>query len=267
MLKLKFGENGEQTLVSEYVLLIYVKVVTKTGSYLVSHSFTGNNSFKAKINLTDVSKISVKFSIDGKIQKYNIDPKVLLKTQGSQSQAYFSVGENHHAFCSMESVESWTDDTTQTSKETDIKTIIDKITVKIPQTLNPIFRNVNFQITNIPNEHVGNKSDPYFIFYLDGELVVGGREMYLSGKRDAVFNFNFDVNRLFQAKRAEIEWWDRDVVSKDDLIGNAEIGKSEIVFLKNQISETLPVLNVPVRGVDCFENDTWMKITLTEIAV
>ena len=43
------------------------------------------------------------------------------------------------------------------------------------------------------------------------------------------------MNKLFKAKRAEIEWWDRDVLTSDDLIGTAELNQEDIYYLKTQI--------------------------------
>lgn len=117
-------------------------------------------------------------------------------------------------------------------------------------------RTCRIAVKDLPKESVLSKVDPYFKLYVDGFHVFGSREHAQSGKKDAEWSFQVPQARLFSAKTVRIEWFDKDKMSKDDMLGVTE-------FPAHELKVKMAVMHLPVVGTKTTKAGTKMGMFLS----
>jgi len=117
-------------------------------------------------------------------------------------------------------------------------------------------RTCRIAVKDLPKESVLSKVDPYFKLYVDGFHVFGSRDHAQSGKKDAEWSFQVPQARLFAAKTVRIEWFDKDKLSKDDMLGVTE-------FPAHELKTKMAVMHLPVVGTKTTKAGTKMGMFLS----
>jgi len=117
-------------------------------------------------------------------------------------------------------------------------------------------RMCKISVKDLPKESVLSKVDPYFKLYVDGFHVYGTRDHAQSGKKDAFWDFPVPQARLWQARLIRIEWFDKDKMSKDDMLGVSE-------FQAAELRSKQAVVNAPVLGSKTSKAGTKMSMFLS----
>jgi len=117
-------------------------------------------------------------------------------------------------------------------------------------------RTCRIAVKDLPKESVLSKVDPYFKLYVDGFHIFGSRDHAQSGKKDAEWSFQVPQARLFTAKTVRIEWFDKDKLSKDDMLGVTE-------FPANELKVKMAVMHLPVVGSKTTKAGTKMGMFLS----
>jgi len=90
---------------------------------------------------------------------------------------------------------------------------------------------------------------------VDGFHVYGGPDIAQSGKKEAAWSFQLPQIRLLNAKIVRVEFYDKDKMSKDDLLGITEIPAEQLRSKK-------AVLQAPVLGSKTTKAGTKMNMVL-----